>query len=79
LLIEDEIFIACLGRLLPLGLKALHNRSMQRDGFPARVGFRVSEVIPHTSTPNIHLHQFEVDVAPCESDEFRTPQASATC
>ena len=40
------------------------NGRVQGNRFAARFGLGVSEVIPHTGTVDIYLHEFEVDVRP---------------
>jgi len=65
---KDEIILARTWRLFPPNLEAFHNRGMKRDWFPASFGFGVSEVIAHAGTVDVYLHEFKINVAPCQRD-----------
>jgi hypothetical protein len=48
---------------------------MKWNRLAASFGLGVSEVIAHTGAADVDLHEFKIDVAPCERNQFRSPQA----
>jgi hypothetical protein len=47
---------------------------MQWHRLVACLGLRIPEVIPHTGSPDIDLHKFEVDVCPGERNQLKILQ-----